>query len=86
MSSYKQILKQIANMEQRLCIDDPCEILDDILEIAKAPFLLEKEWRKGCMARYAEKNKERLKEYHRNYYLKITKTKRKLKAEQKDVK
>lgn len=46
MASYKQILRQIANMEQRLCIDDPCEILDDILNIAKAPFLLEKEKQK----------------------------------------
>ena len=35
MTAYKQILKQIANMEQRLCIDDPCEILDDVLKIAK---------------------------------------------------
>lgn len=25
----------IANMEQRLCIDDPVDILDDILQIAK---------------------------------------------------
>lgn len=25
----------IANMEQRLCIDDPVDILDDILKIAK---------------------------------------------------
>ena len=25
----------IANMEQRLCIDDPVDILDDVLQIAK---------------------------------------------------
>ena len=25
----------IANMEQRLCIDDPVDILDDVLKIAK---------------------------------------------------
>lgn len=25
----------IANMEQRLCIDDPADILDDVLKIAK---------------------------------------------------
>lgn len=84
MSSYKQILKQIANMEQRLCIDDPCEILDDILEIAKAPFLLEKEkyreWRKGCMARYRESHREYFREYSRNYYHNVRKHK------QKDVK
>lgn len=43
MASYKNILKQITNMEQRLCIDDPCEILDDIIKIAKEPFLIEKE-------------------------------------------
>lgn len=28
-------LKTIANMEQRLCIDDPVDILDDVLQIAK---------------------------------------------------
>lgn len=28
-------LRTIANMEQRLCIDDPVDILDDILQIAK---------------------------------------------------
>lgn len=26
----------IANMEQRLCIDDPVDILDDVLQIAKS--------------------------------------------------
>ena len=43
MTAYKHMLKQIANMEQRLCIDDPCEILDDILKIAKEPFRVERE-------------------------------------------
>lgn len=76
MSSYKQILKQIANMEQRLCIDDPCEILDDILKIAKKPFLLEKEKVKTCLARYRKSHMEYFKEYARNYR----------KRKQKDVK
>jgi len=84
MSSYKQILKQIANMEQRLCIDDPCEILDDILKIAKEPFLLEKEkakkWNNACMARYRESHREYFREYSRNYYHNVRKHK------QKDVK
>lgn len=80
MATYKQILKQIANMEQRLCIDDPCEILDDILKIAKEPFLLEKEkyreWNKACMARYRESHREYFREYSRNYYHNVIKRKK----------
>ena len=31
----KKAVGLIANMEQRLCIDDPVDILDDVLKIAK---------------------------------------------------
>lgn len=31
----QKALDLIANMEQRLCIDDPVDILDDVLKIAK---------------------------------------------------
>lgn len=31
----QKVVDLIANMEQRLCIDDPVDILDDILKIAK---------------------------------------------------
>lgn len=78
MASYKNILKQIVNMEQRLCIDDPCEILDDILNIAKAPFVLEKERNRkrnliDCQnfrERHRKEYNERHKLWQREYYKK----------------
>lgn len=32
---FQKAVVLIANMEQRLCIDDPVDILDDVLKIAK---------------------------------------------------
>lgn len=83
MASYKNILKQITNMEQRLCIDDPCEILDDILKIAKEPFLLEKEKTKEgnrirsqrFRERHHKEYNERHKLWQREYYKKKKDTK-----------